>query len=98
LRNDRLDWRRRGAAIDTRETIISLMSERPFRIDAAALFWWSQNQLDLQQHVESDQRIRIIHYDHACHSPNNSRETDLPPDVEKLCYKTFDSFAGRPEL
>jgi hypothetical protein len=30
--------------------------------------------------------------------PGVSSETDLRPDVEKLCQKTLDSFAGCPEL
>ena len=102
------------------------MSERPSPIDPATLFWWTRNQLDFQQHLGSDERIRTICYDQACNSPRNiaeaiaelagialparsiasrvrpqpevHRETDLHPDVEKLCQKTWDSFAGCPEL
>jgi hypothetical protein len=50
------------------------MSERPPPIDAAAIFCRTWNQFDFQQQVESDERIRIIHYDRACNSPKNIAE------------------------
>jgi hypothetical protein len=108
-----------------RETVISLMIERPSPIRAAALSWWTRTQLDFQQHLECDERIRISRYDQACNPSTNSpeaisellrialparstasivgpqlevfSETDLHPDVETLCKKPWDSFAGCPE-
>jgi hypothetical protein len=73
LRNGRLDWRSRGAAVETRVTAIRLMSERLSPTDAAA-FWWTRNQLDFQQHVESDEDIQIIRFGQACNSPKNIAE------------------------
>ena len=51
--DDQLDWRCRGAAKKTRETVIGLMSERLSPLDAAALFWWARNQLYFEQHLRS---------------------------------------------
>jgi len=101
------------------------MIERPSPFDAAALSWWTRNQLDFQQHLECYERIRITRYDQACNPPTNGaeaiyefvrialparsiaaivgpqldvfRETDLHPEVEKLCEKHWDSFAGCSE-
>ena len=123
---DLLDWRCRGAARETRETVIELMSEGLSPLDAAALFWWTRNRLYFQQHLEHDERIRIVRYEHACSRPvelvqalsdyvgvalpthsiaskvrpqSEGRDvTDLHPDVESLCRKTWESFAGCPEL
>ena len=124
--DDQLDWRCRGAASETRKTVTGLMSERLSPLDAAAVFWWARNQLYFQQHLHSDDRIRIIRYDRACsgseevtralsdfvdialppHSiaskvrtqPDAWDPAQLHPDVEELCRKTWDSFAGCPEL
>ena len=124
--DDPLDWRCRGASKVTRETVIGLMNEGLSPFDAAALFWWTRNQLYFEQHLHLDERIRIIRYERACsHSeevaealsayvkiplpvrsiaakirsePGGSEVRDLHPDVERLCRKTWDSFAGCPEL
>ena len=48
---DLLDWRCRGAAKETRETVIELMREGLSPLDAAALFWWARNQLYFDQHL-----------------------------------------------
>lgn len=69
--NDELDWRCRGAAKDTRQTVIELMNERLSPLDAAALFWWARNQLYFEQQLPRDERIRIIRYERAC---NRSQE------------------------
>ena len=110
----------------TTDTLISLMSERLSLIDAVrAVLVDSESALHFQQHLESDERIRMIRYK-TCNAPSNveeaiselvgislparsiasrvrpqpeaSGETDLHPDAEKLCPKTWDSFAGCPEL
>ena len=124
--DDSLDWRSRGATKGTRETVIGLMHEGLSPLDAAALFWWTRNQLYFQQQLWRDERIRIIRYERACNCPEElvealsdyleiplplqsiiakvrpqpdvSEVTDLHPDVERLCRKTWDSFAGCPEL
>ena len=123
---DLLDWRCRGAAEATRETVIELMSEGLSPLDAAALFWWARNQLYFEQHLGDDERIRIIRYEKACNRPEELVEalsdyvgialplhsiaskvrpqsdgpdvTDLHPDVDSLCRRTWESFAGCPEL
>ena len=123
---DLLDWRCRGAAKETRETLIGLMNENLSPLDAAALFWWARNQLYFEQHLRCDERIRIVRYERACNrseevvealsdyieirlplasiaskvrrQPDGSEAMDLHPDVERLCRKTWDSFAGCPEL
>jgi hypothetical protein len=123
---DALDWRYRGATEETRETVTALMNRRLTPLDAAALFWWTRNQLYFDQRLWQDDRIRILRYERACNQPDEvirslsghiglalplgsitprvrSRsfppETrELDPDVERLCRKLWDSFAGCPEL
>ncbi len=63
---DLLDWRCRGAAEETRQTVVELMKERLSPLDAASLFWWARNQLYFEQHLGRDERIRIIRYERAC--------------------------------
>ena len=68
---DTLDWRYRGATEETWETITALMMNRrltPF--DAAALFWWTRNQLYFDQRLWEDDRIRILRYERACNQPD----------------------------
>ena len=61
-----LDWRRRGASRETRETVSELLREGLSPLDAAALFWWTRNQLYFDQQLWRDERIRIIRYERAC--------------------------------
>jgi hypothetical protein len=124
--DDTLDWRCRGASNETRETVIGLVNDGLSPLDAAALFWWTRNQLYFEQQLWRDERIRIIRYERACNSseevaealseyvnvplplysiavkvrsnPVGSDVKDLHPGVERLCRKTWDSFAGCPEL
>ena len=63
------DWRSRGAAGETRETVASLRREALTPLDAAALFWWARNQLYFQQRLQTDERVRIIRYERACNHP-----------------------------
>ena len=63
---DSLNWRCRGAAKKTRETVVGLMHEGLSPLDAAALFWWARNQLYFEQRLWCDERIRIVRYEQAC--------------------------------
>jgi hypothetical protein len=63
-----LDWRCRRATKATRQTVIELMDEGLSPLDAAALFWWTRNQLYFDQHLADDERIRILRYERACNS------------------------------
>ena len=42
---DALDWRYKGITEETWETVIALLNRRLTPFDAAALFWWTRNQL-----------------------------------------------------
>jgi hypothetical protein len=66
---DALDWRYRGATEETYETVASLLSRRLTPFDAAALFWWTRNQLYFDQRLWQDDRIRILRYERACNQP-----------------------------
>jgi hypothetical protein len=70
--SDKTDWRSRGATAETRETITGLMRKELSPLDAAALFWWARNQLYFQQHLSSDDRVRIIRYERACNEPEQT--------------------------
>jgi hypothetical protein len=67
---DALDWRYRGASEETWETVTALMNRRLTPFDAAALFWWTRNQLYFDQHLREDGRIRILRYERACNEPD----------------------------
>ena len=61
-----LDWRCRGATKETRETVIELLDSGLEPLDAAALFWWTRNQLYVDQRLWEEERIRILRYERAC--------------------------------
>ena len=63
---DPLDWRCRGATKETRQTVIELLNSGLESLDAAALFWWTRNQLYFDQRLWEDERIRILRYQRAC--------------------------------
>ena len=67
---DALDWRYRGATEETWETVTALMNRRLTPFDAAALFWWTRNQLYFDQRLREDDRIRILRYERACNQPD----------------------------
>ncbi len=66
---DPLDWRYRGATEETWETVNALLNRRLTPLDAAALFWWTRNQLYFDQRLWADNRIRILRYERACNQP-----------------------------
>jgi hypothetical protein len=66
---DVLDWRYRGATEETWETVNALLNGRLTPLDAAALFWWTRNQLYFDQRLWEDDRIRILRYERACNQP-----------------------------
>ena len=66
---DTLDWRYRGASEETWETVNTLLDRRLTPFDAAALFWWTRNQLYFDQRLQEDDRIRILRYERACNQP-----------------------------
>jgi hypothetical protein len=67
---DTLDWRYRGVTEETWETVNALLTRRLTPLDAAALFWWTRNQLYLDQRLWEDDRIRILRYERACNQPD----------------------------
>jgi len=67
---DALDWRYRGATEETRETVTALSNRDLTPFDAAALFWWTRNQLYFNQRLCEDDRIRILRYERACNQPD----------------------------
>lgn len=67
---DTLDWRYRGATKETWETVTALLNRRLTPFDAAALFWWTRNQLYFDQRLWEDDRIRILRYERTCNEPN----------------------------
>ena len=66
---DALDWRYKGTTEETWETVTTLMSRRLTPLDAAALFWWTRNQIYFDQRLWADDRIRILRYERACNQP-----------------------------
>ena len=67
---DVLDWRYRGVTEETWETVTALSKRRLTPFDAAALFWWTRNQLYFDQRLWEDDRIRILRYERACNQPD----------------------------
>ena len=67
---DALDWRYRGVTEETWETVTALLNRRLTPFDAAALFWWTRNQLYFDQRLWEDDRIRILRYERACNQPD----------------------------
>lgn len=67
---DALDWRYKGATEETWETVTALLDRRLTPFDAAALFWWTRNQLYFDQRLWEDDRIRILRYERACNQPD----------------------------
>jgi hypothetical protein len=66
---DELDWRYKGATEETVETVTALMNRKLTPYDAAALFWWTRNQLYFDQRLWEDDRIRVLRYERACNQP-----------------------------
>ena len=64
-----MNWRCRGATHETRERVIELLRDGLEPLDAAALFWWTRNQLYFDQHLAEDDRIRLLRYERVCDSP-----------------------------
>lgn len=69
MTGDSLDWHCRGATRETRERVIDLVGSGLEPLDAAALFWWTRNQLYFDQHLSDDERFRILRYERICTSP-----------------------------
>ena len=67
---DALDWRYRGVTEETWETVNALLNRRLTPFDAAALFWWTRNQLYFDQRLWEDDRIRILRYERTCNQPD----------------------------
>jgi hypothetical protein len=67
---DALDWRYRGTTEETWERVTALMNRRLTPFDAAALFWWTRNQLYFDQRLWEDDRVRILRYERACNQPD----------------------------
>jgi len=66
---DALDWRYRGMTEETWEKVSASLNRRLTPYDAAALFWWTRNQLYFDQRLWEDDRIRILRYERACNQP-----------------------------
>jgi hypothetical protein len=67
---DAADWRYTGVTEETWEMVDSLLNRRLSPFDAAALFWWTRNQLYFDQRLWDDDRIRILRYERACNHPD----------------------------
>ena len=59
-----------GVTEETWETVTALLNRRLTPFDAAALFWWTRNQLYFDQRLWEDDRIRILRYERACNQPD----------------------------
>ncbi len=71
ITGDSLDWHCRGATEETRKRVIELVRNGLEPLDAAALFWWTRNQLYFDQHLSEDERFRILRYERICSSPED---------------------------
>jgi hypothetical protein len=67
---DATDWRYSGVTEEAWETVTALLNRRLTPFDAAALFWWTRNQLYFDQRLWEDDRIRILRYERACNQPD----------------------------
>jgi hypothetical protein len=68
---DARDWRYKGMAEETWETVAALANRRLTPFDAGALFWWTRNQLYFDQRLWADDRIRLLRYERACNRPGD---------------------------
>ena len=66
---DARDWRYRGVTEETWETVTTMSNRRLTPLDAAALFWWTRNQLYVDQGLREDDRIRILRYERTSVQP-----------------------------
>jgi hypothetical protein len=66
---DATDWRYRGVTEETWQTVNALLERKLTPLDAAALFWWTRNQLYFDQRLWADERIRVLRYERACDQP-----------------------------
>ena len=66
---DALNWRYKGVTEETCETVTELLNRGLTPFDAAALFWWTRNQLYFDQRLWEDDRVRILRYERACNQP-----------------------------
>ena len=66
---DALNWRYKGVTEETCETVTELLNRGLTPFDAAALFWWTRNQLYFDQRLWEDDRIRVLRYERACNQP-----------------------------
>jgi hypothetical protein len=66
---DTTDWRYIGVSEETWEMVTALLNRKLTPLDAAALFWWTRNQLYFDQGLWEDDRIRILRYERACNQP-----------------------------
>ena len=66
---DARDWRYKGMTEETWATVDALSNRRLTPFDAAALFWWTRNQLYFDQRLWADDRIRVLRYERACNQP-----------------------------
>jgi hypothetical protein len=69
LSRDARDWRYRGVTEETWKTVTALADRTLTPFDAAALFWWTRNQLYFDRRLWEDDRIRILRYERACNQP-----------------------------
>lgn len=72
LTGDSSNWRCKGATASTRERVVELFREGLEPLDAAALFWWTRNQLYFDQRLFEDERVRILRYERVCASPEEA--------------------------
>lgn len=92
---DSQDWRYAGATEKTWETVTALLNRRLTPFDAAALFWWTRNQLYFDQRLQEDDRIRILRYERACSQPDEvirslSRHIGLALPVSPIASRVRD--------
>ncbi len=71
LTGDALNWRCRGATEETRERVVGLLRDGLEPLDAAALFWWTRNQLYFDQRLSEDERIQVLRYEQVCSHPED---------------------------
>ncbi len=66
---DRSNWRCRGATEATRRTVVELLDGGLEPLDAAALFWWTRNQLYFDQGLDRHDGVRVLRYEHVRNEP-----------------------------
>jgi hypothetical protein len=98
---DSTDWRYRGVTEETWELVTALLKRRLTPFDAAALFWWTRNQLYFDQHLSENERVRVLRYERTRNNPEEviralSNYIGIPLPLHAIVHRVRTQTAARP--